>query len=55
MAKLVIVGDVGGCLDQLSAAVADVLDDPDAVVVQVGDLVDRGPDSSGRGSSWGSR
>jgi len=47
MAKLVIVGDVGGCLDQLSAAVADVLDDPDAVVVQVGDLVDRGPDSSG--------
>jgi hypothetical protein len=47
MTKIVIIGDVGGCLDQLSSAVSGTLDDPDAVVIQVGDLVDRGPDSSG--------
>jgi hypothetical protein len=47
MTKIVIIGDVGGCLDQLASAVAAAADDPDAVVVQVGDLVDRGPDSSG--------
>ncbi|GAA3298794.1 metallophosphoesterase [Dactylosporangium vinaceum] len=46
MATIAIIGDVGGCLEQLAAAV-DALDDPAAVVVQVGDLVDRGPDSSG--------
>ena len=27
MTKIVIIGDVGGCLDQLSAAVSDTLDD----------------------------
>ncbi|PZG23811.1 metallophosphoesterase [Micromonospora craterilacus] len=47
MAKLVIIGDVGGCVDQLSQAVMPALEDPDAVVIQVGDLIDRGPDSAG--------
>ncbi|MFG2039343.1 metallophosphoesterase [Dactylosporangium sp. NPDC048998] len=46
MATIAIIGDVGGCLEQLAAAVA-ALDDPDTMVIQVGDLVDRGPDSAG--------
>jgi hypothetical protein len=43
MARIVLVGDVGGCaveLERLQVAPSDV-------VVQVGDLVDRGPDSPG--------
>ena len=47
MAKIVVIGDVGGCADELSKVVAPLLDDPDVLVIQVGDLVDRGPDSSG--------
>lgn len=47
VATVVVVGDVGGCLEQLTAAVGPLLGRPDVVVVQVGDLVDRGPDSSG--------
>ncbi|MGC5033839.1 metallophosphoesterase [Micromonospora sp. DT229] len=47
MTKIVIIGDVGGCADQLSQAVASAQVDPDTVVIQVGDLIDRGPDSSG--------
>jgi hypothetical protein len=47
VAKIVIVGDVGGCAGQLAGAIAAVAADPDTIVVQVGDLVDRGPDSSG--------
>jgi hypothetical protein len=47
MARIVVVGDVGGCLRQLTTALAPLVDDPDTVVVQVGDLVDRGPDSAG--------
>src|SRR3569833_1364189 len=46
MTTIVLVGDVGGCATQLAEAVAPYVDDPGAVVVQVGDLVDRGPDSS---------
>jgi hypothetical protein len=46
MTTIVLVGDVGGCATQLAEAVAPYVDDPDAVVIQVGDLVDRGPDSS---------
>lgn len=44
MAKIVVIGDVGGCAGELIKALPD---DPDAIVVQVGDLVDRGPDSTG--------
>jgi hypothetical protein len=47
MASIVVIGDVGGCAEQLARAVAAVAGDPDTVVVQVGDLVDRGPDSPG--------
>src|SRR3569833_1299611 len=46
MTTIVLVGDGGGCATQLAEAVAPYVDDPGAVVVQVGDLVDRGPDSS---------
>jgi hypothetical protein len=43
----VIIGDVGGCASQLADAVESVLDDVETVVIQVGDLIDRGPDSHG--------
>jgi hypothetical protein len=50
MARVVVIGDVGGHPDQL-VAVLERLGPrgtlpPDVVVVQVGDLVDRGPDSA---------
>ncbi|GIE28209.1 hypothetical protein Ait01nite_012540 [Actinoplanes italicus] len=44
---VVIVGDVGGCARQLEQALQPWLGVPDVVVIQVGDLVDRGPDSPG--------
>jgi hypothetical protein len=47
VAKVVIVGDVGGCAGELARVVGPVVDEPDTVVIQVGDLVDRGPDSPG--------
>jgi Calcineurin-like phosphoesterase len=47
VATVLIIGDVGGCAEQLAAAVDPLLGDPGAVVIQVGDLIDRGPDSSG--------
>jgi hypothetical protein len=47
MAAVMIIGDVGGCADQLSAAIEPVLEDDDTVVIQVGDLIDRGPDTAG--------
>jgi hypothetical protein len=47
MARIVIIGDVGGCVDELAGALRALNDDPDTVVVQVGDLIDRGPDSAG--------
>ena len=51
MARVVIIGDVGGHPDQVRSALShigargDRLELPgDVIVVQVGDLVDRGPD-----------
>ncbi|MEH1166441.1 metallophosphoesterase [Micromonospora sp. CPCC 205539] len=42
-----IIGDVGGCVTQLVAAATPAIEDPGTVVIQVGDLIDRGPDSAG--------
>lgn len=47
MATVVIIGDVGGCAGELARVVEPLAGDPGTVVVQVGDLVDRGPDSPG--------
>lgn len=52
MARVVVIGDVGGHPGELRRALACVgaVDDAlpeDVTVVQVGDLVDRGPDSAG--------
>lgn len=52
MARIAVVGDVGGHADQLRQAlreleVASGHWPQDLVVIQVGDLVDRGPDSLG--------
>jgi hypothetical protein len=47
MSTVVIVGDVGGCAGELTRVVGPLLADPDTIVIQVGDLVDRGPDSAG--------
>jgi hypothetical protein len=44
---IVIIGDVEGCADQLAGAVVPIDADCDTVVIQVGDLIDRGPDSPG--------
>ncbi|WP_233594971.1 metallophosphoesterase [Amycolatopsis sp. WAC 04169] len=52
MGRVAIIGDVGGHPDQLRRALAwlgatgERLP-PDLTVIQVGDLVDRGPDSTG--------
>jgi hypothetical protein len=46
MTKIMLVGDVGGCAAELAAALPPD-DHSDTVVVQVGDLIDRGPDSPG--------
>jgi hypothetical protein len=52
MGRLAVIGDVGGHAEQLRWALdwlgaTDGRLPPDLVVVQVGDLVDRGPDSLG--------
>jgi hypothetical protein len=47
MVTVLIIGDVGGCADQLAAAVDPVLGADGTVVIQVGDLIDRGPDTAG--------
>ncbi|MFI1991992.1 metallophosphoesterase [Actinoplanes sp. NPDC020271] len=47
MGRIVVVGDVGGCAEQLERVVLPLAEDPGTTVVQVGDLVDRGPDSPG--------
>ena len=47
MVTVLIIGDVGGCAVQLAAAVDPVLDEDGTVVIQVGDLIDRGPDTAG--------
>ena len=46
MTKIVVIGDVGGCATQLAAVLPSSTEEPDTVVVQVGDLIDRGPDSA---------
>jgi len=46
MAKIVIIGDVGGCADQLIEVIGPIVEDPGTLVIQVGDLIDRGPDSA---------
>jgi Calcineurin-like phosphoesterase len=43
----VVIGDVGGCSAELAKALVALPDDPETVIIQVGDLVDRGPDSAG--------
>jgi predicted phosphodiesterase len=46
MGRKIIVGDVHGCADELLRLI-DLMDlQPDDEVIMVGDLVDRGPDSS---------
>jgi hypothetical protein len=54
MARVVVIGDVGGHAAQLHQALVHIGASgsrlrlpPDTVVVQVGDLIDRGPDSHG--------
>ena len=47
MPRIMLIGDVGGCPAELARAIEPVLDDPGTLVIQVGDLVDRGPDSPG--------
>jgi Calcineurin-like phosphoesterase len=51
MARVILIGDVGGHPDHLRAVLAGAGAYPripdDTTVVQVGDLVDRGPDSPG--------
>jgi hypothetical protein len=47
MRQVMIIGDVGGWASRLAAAVEPALDDVETVVIQVGDLIHRGPDSAG--------
>src|SRR3981189_523115 len=54
MPRIAIIGDVGGWCHRLDEAIVSLGGDPDAgtppedlTVVQVGDLVDKGPDSMG--------
>ena len=47
MTRIVVIGDVGGFAGELARVIGPVADDPGVLVVQVGDLVDRGPDSPG--------
>lgn len=45
--RLLAIGDIHGCLDQLKALTAQVMPTVDDQVVFLGDYVDRGPSSSG--------
>ncbi|HEX7839545.1 MAG TPA: metallophosphoesterase [Kofleriaceae bacterium] len=45
MHRHVVIGDIHGCLAELQALLAAVAVTPDDVVVSVGDVVDRGPES----------
>src|SRR5687767_6367262 len=47
MARLIVIGDVHGCLAELDALLTDVAPRPDDELVLVGDLVRKGPDSAG--------
>lgn len=44
--RLVIVGDVHGCFEELSRLLAEVALAPDDLLISVGDLIDRGPEPS---------
>ncbi|MEJ3746909.1 metallophosphoesterase [Actinomycetes bacterium KLBMP 9797] len=41
-----IIGDVGGCADQLIEVIGPIVEESGTLVIQVGDLIDRGPNSS---------
>ena len=52
MARVAVIGDVGGHADQLRKVLRELGAESeqlpsDLIVIQVGDLVDRGPDSIG--------
>lgn len=47
MSRLFAIGDVDGCERALSSLLNMICPTPDDTVVQLGDLVDRGPDSAG--------
>ncbi|MBO3741688.1 metallophosphoesterase [Actinoplanes flavus] len=47
MTTVVVIGDVGGCSAELARVLEPLVGVPDTVVIQVGDLVDRGPDTPG--------
>lgn len=48
MKRVICIGDVHGCLDELKELVDGIGPDPENDrVIMVGDLVDRGPDSAG--------
>jgi serine/threonine protein phosphatase 1 len=45
--RLLAIGDIHGCLDQLRELLARVVPTPHDQLVFLGDYVDRGPDSAG--------
>ena len=45
MSRHILIGDIHGCYEELLALLADCAVTDDDIVVSVGDLVDRGPDS----------
>ena len=45
MSRYIIIGDIHGCFDELMALLSQVGASEEDIVVSVGDLVDRGPDS----------
>ncbi len=47
MSRLIVIGDVHGCLDELDNLVQTLSVGPEDRVIMVGDLIDRGPDPVG--------
>lgn len=45
--RTIVVGDIHGCMAELMALLEEVSFGPEDLLVAVGDLVDRGPDSWG--------
>src|SRR5690349_7920575 len=43
MTKILVIGDVGGCVTQLTEALPSPAEESDTIVVQVRELIDRGP------------
>jgi diadenosine tetraphosphatase ApaH/serine/threonine PP2A family protein phosphatase len=41
--RLIFVGDIHGCIDELASLVKEIRPTPDDIVIAVGDFVDRGP------------